>query len=111
MEEKHGKFEFNEPNEDETLVMRGPFMLDNGAVYVGQWNARGVREGQGSQYWENGTFFTGYWKNDMANGKGRLVHSDGTLYDGEWENDMAHGFGKYISVNGVNYYGLWKCDK
>ena len=35
--------------------------------------------------------YEGYWKNNMAHGKGRLIHSDADVYEGEWENDKAHG--------------------
>jgi len=41
--------------------------------------------------WKDGSKYEGYWKNDMANGKGRLIHSDGDVYEGEWLNDKAHG--------------------
>jgi hypothetical protein len=33
---------------NENLVMRGPFLLDNGAVYHGQWTKDGKRAGRGS---------------------------------------------------------------
>jgi len=28
--------------------------------------------------------YEGYWRNNMAHGKGRLIHSDGDVYDGDW---------------------------
>jgi len=31
----------------------------------------------------------GYWRNDKANGKGRLIHADGDVYEGDWSNDKA----------------------
>jgi len=37
--------------------------------------------------------YEGYWKEDKANGRGRLIHADGDIYDGYWKNDKAHGFG------------------
>jgi hypothetical protein len=43
------------------------------------------------QIWKDGSKYEGYWKFDMANGKGRLIHSDGDVYEGEWLNDKAHG--------------------
>ena len=84
VEEKHGKFVIIQNVENESLITRGPLMMDNGAIYVGQWSDSELREGLGSQYWENGSFFTGYWHNDMAHGKGRLVHAEGSMYQGQW---------------------------
>ena len=66
------------------LVTRGPCELDNGAVYLGQWNKDGLREGRGTQIWQDGSKYVGYWKDDQANRKGRLVHADGDVYEGEW---------------------------
>ena len=44
--------------------------LDNRATYKGEW--RGCKTGPR-------VFFSGYWKNDKANGKG--THADGEIYD------------------------------
>jgi hypothetical protein len=41
-----------------------------------------MRHGAGKQYWTDGSFYEGYWKNNMANGKGRLIHADGDVYEG-----------------------------
>jgi hypothetical protein len=41
--------------------------------------------------WANGSFYEGYWRNDKANGNGRLIHADGDVYEGEWRDDKAHG--------------------
>lgn len=40
----------------------------------------GKRHGLGKQLWEDFSLYEGYWKNDMANGQGRLIHSDGDVY-------------------------------
>ena len=68
---------------------RGPYELDNGAIYHGQWTEDGLREGKGTQIWIDGSKYVGYWKNDHANGKGRLIHADGDVYEGLWLNDKA----------------------
>ena len=34
-------------------------------------------------------YLKGYWRNNMANGKGRLIHADGDVYEGEWINDKG----------------------
>ena len=63
--------------------------MDNGAIYHGQWTKNGLREGQGTQIWKDGSKYVGYWKIDQANGKGRLIHADGDVYEGDWFNDKA----------------------
>ena len=31
--------------------------------------------------------YTGYWKNDKADGQGVYLHADGAKYDGLWQDD------------------------
>ena len=44
---------------------------------------------QGIQLWNDGSIYVGYWRNDKANGKGRLIHADGDVYEGDWVSDKA----------------------
>ena len=96
---------------DLEIITRGPYELDNGAIYQGQWTKDGLRHGRGLQIWKDGSKYEGYWSNDMANGKGRLIHCDGDVYEGEWFNDKAHGKGTYIHMDGAKYTGEWLEDK
>lgn len=41
--------------------------------------------------WPDSSRYEGNWRNDKANGKGKLIHADGDVYDGEWKNDKAEG--------------------
>jgi hypothetical protein len=52
-----------------------------------------------------GSVYEGYWKDDMANGRGRLVHADVDYYIGQWLNDKAHGQGTYVHADGAEYCG------
>ena len=112
-EQKLGKFDYDQPASPsaKNLIERGPYELDNGAIYVGEWTKEGLRHGRGLQVWKDGSKYEGYWKQDMANGKGRLIHSDGDVYEGEWHNDKAHGRGTYIHMDGAKYTGDWREDK
>lgn len=112
-EKNLGQFVYDSPEtpSGKGLIQRGPYELDNGAIYVGEWTKEGLRHGKGLQIWKDGSKYEGYWKNDMANGKGRLIHSDGDVYEGEWYNDKAHGKGIYIHMDGAKYNGDWKEDK
>ena len=48
-EQKLGKFEYNLPQSptSKNLIERGPYELDNGAIYVGEWTKEGLRHGKG----------------------------------------------------------------
>lgn len=64
------------------LEEKGPMWINNESVYIGQWTSDGLREGRGVQMWKDGSKYDGTWKDDMANGYGRLIHSDGDYYQG-----------------------------
>lgn len=103
---------------NQDLVSKGPVLMENKAIYIGQWNLNHMREGIGTQYWNDGTVYEGFWANDKANGKGRMVHANGDVYEGNWENDRACGRGVFIHsygstdvYAGVKYEGMWKNDK
>ena len=108
-----GNFVYDQPESPSArkLISRPPYELDNGAIYIGQWSAEGLRHGRGVQNWTDGSKYEGYWKNDMANGRGRLIHADGDVYEGEWLNDKAHGKGTYTHMDGAVYEGEWREDK
>ena len=76
-EKKLGEYEYNYSLGDKVAVIpRKPVLLDNGAVYVGEWNQDNERHGKGMQIWSDGSKYEGYWKGDKAAGKGRLIHAD-----------------------------------
>ena len=109
-EERLGPFRFDkvETPRRSDLITRGPYELDNEAVYAGQWTPDGLREGKGVQCWKDGSKYEGYWKNDQAHGFGRLIHSDGDCFYGDWVCDKAHGRGTYEHIDGAKYTGDWK---
>lgn len=88
-EARLGPFVFDRLDSEvpQDIIDRGPFELDNGAIFHGQWTKDGLREGKGTQIWKDGSKYVGYWKNDQANGKGRLIHADGDVFEGDWYND------------------------
>mmetsp|Transcript_27185 Transcript_27185/g.27056 ORF Transcript_27185/g.27056 Transcript_27185/m.27056 type:complete len:172 (+) Transcript_27185:57-572(+) len=85
-EAKLGAFHYDQDDQfdENDLIDRGPYELDNGAIYKGQWSREGLRYGRGIQIWVDGSKYEGYWRGDMANGMGRLIHADGDVYEGEW---------------------------
>ena len=57
--------------------------------------------------WDDFSLYDGYWKDNKANGRGRLIHPNGDAYEGEWKDDKAHGKGVYYNYDGSNYMGEW----
>ena len=45
------------------------------------------------------------WKDNKANGQGKLFHPDGDTYEGQWLDDKADGAGTYLHANGACYVG------
>ncbi|CAG9318571.1 unnamed protein product [Blepharisma stoltei] len=97
--------------DSEPRTKHGPVEMENGAIYIGEWNNNYQRHGFGVQLWNDGSRYDGFWLNDKANLKGRLIHGDGDVYEGEWKDDKAHGFGVYVYMDGARYEGYWKDDK
>ena len=87
-----GNFPFDDrvTNDGIMKIIVGPQEIENGAIYYGHWNCeKSERHGFGMQIWPDGSKYVGYWRNDRANGCGRLIHSDGDVYSGmfgEWQN-------------------------
>ena len=81
--------------------------LEDWTIYIGEWarvneyeSELRVREGYGIRIWPDGSIYEGWFKQEKANGKGRLIHADGYTYEGTWENDMARGTGTYTHYDG-----------
>jgi|LauGreDrversion4_2_1035121.scaffolds.fasta_scaffold124805_3 hypothetical protein len=47
----------------------------------------GLRHGQGTFYYSNGSKYEGMWRDNLKNGYGSFTFEDGTTYDGPFEND------------------------
>lgn len=65
-ESRLGAFVFDKEDSQRSfdLIEKGPYEMDNGAIYHGQWTKEGHRESKGTQVWKDGSKYTGYWKND-----------------------------------------------
>lgn len=109
---KLGAFTYETDKNDGILISKkDPILLENGAVYIGEWNENLERHGKGVQFWIDGSKYEGHWRLDRANGKGRLIHGDGDVYEGDWSDDKAHGYGIYTHADGGKYAGIWQNDK
>eukprot|EP01016_Furgasonia_blochmanni_P033648 TRINITY_DN3537_c0_g1_i3.p1 TRINITY_DN3537_c0_g1~~TRINITY_DN3537_c0_g1_i3.p1 ORF type:complete len:259 (-),score=22.81 TRINITY_DN3537_c0_g1_i3:467-1243(-) len=78
-------------------------------VYEGEMKNH-MRNGFGVQTWPDGSRFEGLWKDDQAEGNGRLVDKNGNWYEGEFCANKAIGYGKLWLMNGYMYAGNWEDD-
>jgi hypothetical protein len=53
---------------------------------VGNWKL-GLRYGNGTFYYSNGSKYEGLWRENLKNGYGVFTFEDGTTYEGPFEND------------------------
>ena len=69
------------------------------ASYTGQWR-NGVKSGQGTLVYTDGSVYTGQFAADMPSGHGELARKDGSCYVGEWREGRWDGPGVWTRVNG-----------
>ena len=61
--------------------------------YIGRW-AKGKKEGEGKEYYENGEIkYDGNFVNDKYEGMGKYIYENGDYYIGQWLNGKKHGKG------------------
>ncbi len=86
----------------------------NGDLYSGQilrTKDKETKEGKGQYIWfEDKMIYTGQWKNDFMEGKGKLFLKNGDFFEGEFINNKKHGKGRYTFKNGDVFQGIWKDD-
>ena len=73
-------------------------------IYMGGI-VNGNRHGFGTLELNDGTKYTGEWKDDKQNGKGHYIYYNGDEYEGDFVNDKKHGKGIYKFINGNSYEG------
>lgn len=63
--------------------------------------------------YNNGTTYSGEYKNGGINGKGTMKYSTGDVYEGEFENGLKSGQGTYTWTwqGKARYIGSWKNDQ
>jgi hypothetical protein len=78
-------------------------------VYAGSM-VRGVRDGSGKLWLNNGDMYEGQWRGDELHGQGRIAYQTGAVYEGDFEDGRRHGWGTLIYANGDVYEGSWNDD-
>jgi hypothetical protein len=79
----------------------------NTAIYQGQFNIYGERDGQGTMTWSNGDVYEGEFFNGTRHGQGTLTFANGSEYVGCWECNYMHGDGTRRFPNGDMYVGQY----
>lgn len=87
---------------------------DDGAIYKGEKNDEGLRNGYGIYYWPVKSYYIGQWENGERNGMGIYIIGDYTynfsncpgarIYVGHWENNLANGVGSCYDEEGNLIY-------
>ena len=99
-------------------VMEGPATFTdalNDSVFTGTFQA-GLKHGEGSEQYGDGTVYKGNYTHGWRDGRGKLLNQDGdVIYKGEWTGDKKHGKGvcKYESASPYpgSYQGDLKHDQ
>jgi hypothetical protein len=67
--------------------------------------------GFGQQEDQLGNVYTGYFRNGLFHGKGKLVLMNGDTYEGDFFNGSFEGEGLYTWQNGDTFRGEWRDDQ
>ena len=69
----------------------GQMTYEDGSIYSGEWK-NGNRHGQGVLTRANGGgVYIGDWQDGMPNGQGLLTHKDNSTQEGLWKNGLLLG--------------------
>ncbi len=78
--------------------------------YVGEFK-NSVRDGVGTLYWKDGSYWEGEWKEDNRKGQGILWFDEEDTrlkYTGTWDGDNNDGAGVLYYKDGTVKTGIWK---
>ena len=93
-------FKLYPPLKDNVILIQVKTSSPGIGEYSGEWNDKSnERHGRGIQIWIDKTIYIGYWKNDLANGKGKLIYPKGDYYEGEFVKGRFEGSGTYTILN------------
>ena len=86
---------------------KGKFIPKNGNTYEGEF-VKGIKEGNGTLLFPDGSKYWGAFTNDVINGEGEFIWNNGYYYKGEIQNGMINGNGVLKGPNGSKYTGTFK---
>jgi hypothetical protein len=82
----------------------------DGSQYTGNY-VNSKKQGRGQYIWPDGNKYIGEWKDNTIDGQGLYIWHDGRMYFGDWQNNLMHGFGTYKWLDGRMYHGQYQNDK
>jgi hypothetical protein len=62
---------------------------------------RDQRHGDGTEYYPNGTQYSGNFEHGLRQGYGELTYEDGAKYKGGWKDNRQHGKGVNLHPEGT----------
>lgn len=69
------------------------------------------KNGIGSYFWPDKSYYKGEWKDNLINGYGIYVFSSNKIYRGEFKNNQFEGYGEFMHDNDHIYMGNFVKDK
>lgn len=84
----------------------GTYNFSNGDIFKG--NFINGQLDKGTYYSNNGTKYSGTWKNGNINGECEMLFNDGSSYVGEVNDGKRNGFGAQTYSDNSKWIGNWK---
>jgi len=81
-------------------------------LYKGDFDSiRNCKHGWGECKYKNGSYYQGFWSNDMRHGMGSIEYSNKDKYTGNFIKNKKEGPGKYFFFShNYEYNGFWKSN-
>lgn len=84
----------------------------DGGAYSGELNSsKGTAEGYGVLRLNDGSVYSGNFKDSKFHGYGSYILASGSIYLGEWKYGVQNGSAIFISKDGFRYTGNFKNNK
>jgi len=91
-------------------MIKGKMVSPSGITYEGKYNESGQRDGYGTMTYSHGSFYKGYWAQDLKDGVGEFRDAEGNVFSGNWsEGRKVNGTLAYAA--GSTYKGDFRKDR
>lgn len=88
----------------DSVITKGSDYYDNGEFFTGDF--KDGKWSEGTFYYSSGNYYTGEFLNSQRSGNGKFFYSDGSFHKGKWENNLPNGYGIfYDAIEDVQYQG------